>query len=133
MARKLENGRVTEAIVDMPTCGKCGSAHTRVTGQSIAFGDGLLVQCQACGYATLVSVTKTAVPDVDTRRIERIVNGVITDHHLRCQLVAVTATNVGWKVTVRVDQGAVRQFDVKAAALSAMRGAITHALDVQRL
>jgi len=109
-------------------CRKCGSARTRVVGQS-ATPPGVIVKCEACGYSSLV-VGDPPPPDVDTRRVERLVHVVVNDKRLPCRVQAVARIREGWEVTVLVGEGRgdVVRFEVKADSLGTMRSSIEHGL-----
>ena len=124
---------------DERICGKCGSIRTRVTEQSVSPA-GVYVQCENCGYTTLVLSPEPATSDtspIDRRRIERLVNAVIAEFNLPFQLLSVMEALEGWRVIVRkgTDLRQVVRFNVKPGSLSAMRAAIQQTLEkaVQRL
>jgi hypothetical protein len=71
------------------------------------------------------------VNNVDKRRIERLVSGVIEATRLPFRLLAVEKTAGGWRVTVRTQIGDVVKFDVPADSLAATRAAIDRALASQ--
>src|SRR5712691_674733 len=113
---------------DQTRCGKCGTVRTQVIAQSLS-PPGALVQCLACGFSTLVPSAKAGPGnDVDRRRIERLVNQVITETRVPWQVVAVAAAPEEWRVTMKVSGGTIMKFDVKVGGLGAMRAAIEHAL-----
>ena len=113
-------------MYDQIKCAKC-AARTQVIAQS-ASPPGVFVQCLACGYSTLVPSEEAATGnDVGRRRIERLVNQVITETRVPWQVVAVAAAPEEWRVTMKVS-GSIVKFDVKAGGLGAMRAAIQHAL-----
>lgn len=115
---------------DPRTCGKCGSDRTRVIGQSVS-PPAAFVQCQECGHSSLVAVPKPATNNVDKRHIEHLVNTVITDFGLPCQLLAVVDAPEGWHVAVKTVATGVVRFTVKAEALSAMRATVRRALEYE--
>ena len=110
-------------------CRKCESARTRVVGQS-ATPPGVIVKCEACGYSSLVVGDPPPPPDVDTRRVERLVHLVVNDKRLLCRVQAVARIREGWEVTVVVGEGRgdVVRFEVKADSLGTMRSSIEHRL-----
>ncbi len=109
-------------------CRKCGSALTRVVGQSTV-PPGSLVKCDACGHSSLVVGSTEASADVDTRRVERLVHLVVSDKRLACQVQAVARVADGWQVTVLAGAGrGVVRFDVKADSVGMMRSSIEHGL-----
>ena len=109
-------------------CRKCGSARLRVVGQS-STPPGVVVKCDACGHWSLVVGGAPAAPDVDTRRVERLVHLVVSDKGLACQVQGVARVREGWQVTVVAgpERGLVR-FDVKADSLGTMRASIERGL-----
>jgi hypothetical protein len=117
------------------TCTKCGSARTKVIAQSVA-PPGQFVQCQACGHSTLAPFSapapvRSGVPassDVDKRRIERLVSGVIAEERLACQLLSVDRSSGGWRVMTRAHAGGLVTFDVAADSMAAMRATIARRL-----
>ena len=114
-----------------PSCRKCGSNRTHVAGQS-ATPAGVFVRCDACGYSSLVAADPPAAApaDVDRRRVERLVQMVVDDKHMRCQLQGVVRTAAGWHVTALVGQRDVVQFDLTAAGFASMRAEIERALAI---
>jgi predicted regulator of amino acid metabolism with ACT domain len=114
-----------------PPCRKCGSNRTHIVGQS-ATPAGVLVRCDACGYSSLVTAEPpgAAAPDVDRRRVERLVQMVVDDKHMRCQLQGVVRTAGGWHVTALVGQRDIVQFDLTAAGFATMRAEIERALAI---
>lgn len=113
---------------DPRTCGKCGSDRTRVIGQSVS-PPAAFVQCQACGFSSLVPLPTPPANDVDKRRIERLVNTVIADFGLPCQLLAVVDVPEGWHVAVKTVAAGVVRFTVKAEALNSMRTTVIRAIE----
>ena len=112
---------------DQIKCGKC-TGRTQVIAQSMS-PPGAFVQCLACGYSTLVPSDQALTGnDVDRRRIERLVNQVITETRVPWQVVAVAAAPEEWRVTMKVSGGSIVKFDVKVGGLGTMRAAIQHAL-----
>src|SRR3954462_14412794 len=100
-------------------CSRFGSARTKVIAQSVTPA-GAFVQCQQCGHSRLAPAGAAAPPpplapaagDVDTRRIERLVNAVIAERQLPCQTLAVDRASAGWHVVVRTRVGAFLKFDL---------------------
>ena len=109
-------------------CHKCGSARTHIVGQS-ATPPGTFVRCEACGHSSLVAGGAQAAPDVETRRVERLVHLVVSDKRLPCQVQTVARIADGWQVTVLAgpNRGVVR-FEVKADSVGMMRSSIEHGL-----
>jgi hypothetical protein len=114
------------AMAHQVPCRKCGSARTRVVGQS-ATPPGVFVTCEGCGHSSLVAGSAQAAPDVETRRVERLVHLVVSDKRLSCQVQTVARVADGWQVTVLAARGVVR-FDVKADSVGMMRSSIEHGL-----
>ena len=89
------------------------------------------VQCRECGHSSLVAVPKPTTNDVDKRRIERLVNTVIADFGLPCQLLRVVDAPEGWHVAVKTVAAGVVRFTVKAEPLSSMRATVRRALEYE--
>jgi hypothetical protein len=116
-------------MLSQPQCRKCGSSRTRVVGQS-AMPPGVLVNCGACGYSSLVTDDGVPVADVETCRVERLVKTIAADRQMPCELQAVTRTPAGCHVTACVRQREIVRFDVKAGSFAAMRADIERALQL---
>ena len=112
---------------DQFKCGKCAATRSQVIARS-EFPPGAFVQCLACGYSTLVPEKTATGNDVDRRRIERLVNQVITETCVPCQRLGVDPAPEGWHVTVQVAGGTTMKFEVKVGGLGAMRAAIQRGL-----
>ena len=125
----VELGGETHAMGQHAPCRKCGSASTRMVGQSTTPA-GVIVKCDGCGHSSLVVGEAPPPQDVETRRVERLVHLVVSDKRLACQVQTVARVREGWQVTVLGGRGQrnVVRFDVKAGTLGVMRSSIEHGL-----
>jgi len=127
---------------DERKCSRCGSQRTQVIAQSVS-PPGAFVRCQDCGHSTLVAgapaarptPTPTSLaqftpaqPEVDKRRIERLVTTVIEAKMLPHRVQSVEKTGDRWQVTIRTKVGDFLKFEMKADSMGAMRTAIERAL-----
>ena len=111
-------------------CGKCGSGRIQVTGQSVS-PPAAFIECRDCGYSTLIARPRPPSSEIDKRRIERLVQTVIADFRLPCELMGVKDAPEGWQVAVKTAAGSSFRFVVKADALSIMRASVQHALTTE--
>jgi hypothetical protein len=107
-------------------CQKCRSTRTRVIGQSLS-PLMFYVLCDGCGCTTTVAPPRTSA-SIDARRVERLVRSLMTDLALPCEQLAVTQQAGEWQVVVMAVSRPTVIFQVKPAALSAMRDTIKRAL-----
>jgi len=126
---------------DERKCSRCGSSRTRVVAQSVS-PPGVFIKCQDCGHSTLaagappsnkatpnsLSQFTPAQPDVEKRRIERLVITVIEARMLPHRVQSVDKSGAGWQVTIKTRVGNLLRFEIKADSMSAMRTAIERAL-----
>lgn len=113
------------------SCVKCGSARTRIAGQSVSPAV-LHIACENCGYSSMVPCSSppggASAHTLDAVRLERLVRSIIADFDLPLELVAVADAGEGWRLTLRTRLNRPVRVHVASTDPSAVRVAITRAL-----
>lgn len=113
------------------TCGKCGSARTRLIGQSVSPAV-IYLQCADCGHTTTVVASAAPPSTMEGREVERLVHGILADFELPFVLLSVVDAADGWDVIVRSYSRRIVRFHLDPAAPSAMQAAIKRALESEQ-